>query len=254
MNLLRVAFRLVAHPSVNQVIGDVMKLFKTAIFALAVGAAAPAMAGDNYLFGFSPYGVQTLTLNGTTVLTATDTGWISDDGEHTSSNNNYIVGNCCGTQSYNDYFTFDLSNFTDTIFSAVLSAGNGNGYMAGPLSTWSLFDVNSAISSLDVTRPSGDATGLALFNDLETGSLFGSRSITSVVQNSQVDATLNGSALAALNGARGSQFALGGTLRAGDVIPGAVPEPATWAMMLMGFAGMGLSMRRSRKVGVAQIA
>ena len=37
-------------------------------------------------------------------------------------------------------------------------------------------------------------------------------------------------------------------------VSGAVPEPATWAMMLMGFAGMGLSMRRRRRVGVAQIA
>jgi hypothetical protein len=29
--------------------------------------------------------------------------------------------------------------------------------------------------------------------------------------------------------------------------PGAVPEPATWAMMLLGFGGMGFAMRRSRK-------
>lgn len=29
---------------------------------------------------------------------------------------------------------------------------------------------------------------------------------------------------------------------------GAVPEPATWAMMLLGFAGMGLAMRRARTV------
>ena len=30
--------------------------------------------------------------------------------------------------------------------------------------------------------------------------------------------------------------------------PGAIPEPATWAMMLMGFGGIGMAMRRSRKV------
>lgn len=35
----------------------------------------------------------------------------------------------------------------------------------------------------------------------------------------------------------------------------AVPEPATWAMMLVGFAGMGMSMRRRRRSGpLAQIA
>jgi len=29
--------------------------------------------------------------------------------------------------------------------------------------------------------------------------------------------------------------------------PGAVPEPGTWAMMLLGFAGIGVAMRRSRR-------
>ena len=36
--------------------------------------------------------------------------------------------------------------------------------------------------------------------------------------------------------------------------PGAVPEPATWAMMLLGFGGIGMAMRRGRKPVLAQIA
>ena len=32
---------------------------------------------------------------------------------------------------------------------------------------------------------------------------------------------------------------------------GGVPEPSTWAMMLLGFAAIGLAMRRSRKRGAA---
>lgn len=50
-----------------------------------------------------------------------------------------------------------------------------------------------------------------------------------------------------------SFIALGGTLGS----PGAVPEPGTWLMMLLGFAGTGIALRRSRKAGsgaVAQIA
>jgi hypothetical protein len=35
---------------------------------------------------------------------------------------------------------------------------------------------------------------------------------------------------------------------------GAVPEPATWAMMLLGFAGIGASMRRRTKQTLMQIA
>lgn len=33
-----------------------------------------------------------------------------------------------------------------------------------------------------------------------------------------------------------------------------VPEPATWAMMLLGFAGIGMAVRRNRRPALAQIA
>jgi hypothetical protein len=34
----------------------------------------------------------------------------------------------------------------------------------------------------------------------------------------------------------------------------AVPEAATWAMMLLGFAGMGLALRRRSNLVLAQLA
>ncbi|HEX6784543.1 MAG TPA: PEPxxWA-CTERM sorting domain-containing protein [Sphingomicrobium sp.] len=50
-----------------------------------------------------------------------------------------------------------------------------------------------------------------------------------------------------------------GRRTAGNVLLGglsvaAVPEPATWAMMLLGFAGIGVAARRRRGAGLAQIA
>jgi len=36
--------------------------------------------------------------------------------------------------------------------------------------------------------------------------------------------------------------------------PAAVPEPATWAMMLLGFVGMGVSMRRRKPAMLTQVA
>jgi hypothetical protein len=34
----------------------------------------------------------------------------------------------------------------------------------------------------------------------------------------------------------------------------AVPEPATWALMLIGFGGIGMAMRRRRRPVLAQVA
>jgi len=42
---------------------------------------------------------------------------------------------------------------------------------------------------------------------------------------------------------------------AGSTPPvGSVPEPATWALMLLGFGGIGMALRRRRKAGLLQIA
>ena len=50
-----------------------------------------------------------------------------------------------------------------------------------------------------------------------------------------------------------STFPSGGNTN-GNGIFTAVPEPATWGLMLIGFGGMGVAMRRSRKRIIAQIA
>lgn len=37
-------------------------------------------------------------------------------------------------------------------------------------------------------------------------------------------------------------------------VAGAVPEPATWALMLLGFGGIGVAMRRRRRFAALQVA
>jgi hypothetical protein len=39
-----------------------------------------------------------------------------------------------------------------------------------------------------------------------------------------------------------------------NLLVGSVPEPATWALMLLGFAGIGVALRRARKPALNQLA
>ena len=56
--------------------------------------------------------------------------------------------------------------------------------------------------------------------------------------------------LTQLNGTSGEGIPVPGT----PTPRGAVPEPATWALMLLGFGGIGMTMSRRRKNVLAQIA
>ena len=64
--------------------------------------------------------------------------------------------------------------------------------------------------------------------------------------------TLNNAGLAPGNFSLQSRAgAIGGDLVIGDRPAGAVPEPATWALMLIGFGAIGAAMRSRRKVAVS---
>ena len=149
-------------------------IFMAAVAVAGLICASPAVAQNNYLFGFSEGSLtrqlELQTTSGPVVLPALDTGWYFESGFHVSTNNNYIVGECttgCSRLgSFNNYFIFDLSNVTGTVTGATLSAFNPD-YVSGVLSTWSLWDVTSPIGQLDVTRADNDATGIAIFTDFE---------------------------------------------------------------------------------------
>jgi hypothetical protein len=45
-----------------------------------------------------------------------------------------------------------------------------------------------------------------------------------------------------------------GNVLLGSIILPSVPEPATWGLMMLGFAGIGVAMRRRRRPAIAQVA
>ena len=209
-----------------------------ALAAVSLAIAAPAVAADNfYLFGFSPSGTQTLTLDSTTIGAPVQSGWFDNAGSHTAGNSNYLTALApdIGFPETRSFFTFDVGA---GVTSASVSIGNapGNGFYSstGAPITLTLYDVNSVIDTN--LNYSGNTS---IFNDLGTGTVFGS--VTVFGPTSAVVVNFNAAGIAAINaaGATGSSFTFGGSISTG-----AVPEPASWAMMIAGFGLVGATMRR----------
>src|SRR5262249_17057235 len=84
-----------------------------------------------------------------------------------------------------------------------------NGFTSNkPTETYSLFDVTTPLSQLEATN-SGRTD---IFNDLGSGTSYGSQTVSSADNGKLVTVNLNAAAVAALSAAIGSQVALGGAL------------------------------------------
>ena len=145
---------------------------------------------------------------------------------------------------------------------AVVSAANG-----------------SVLNDLTFTLTGGSTFGVATFNLSGAGQVTGTETtsvfVTSiglggVLTTQQFTINTNGSNFLGFYGTAGERFtglsfvsdpvtsgiADFRQLRLGDVrgpVP-SVPEPSTWAMLLLGFGTMGVSLRRRRRASGAQLA
>lgn len=156
--------------------------------------------------GGSPVAAAPLTLD------AVDSGQYRSTGEHLFLNQNYQTG-VFETIERRSFFVFDLSSVTGTINSATLRLFNPevsqflHGYVSpDPTETLNLFDVTTDVDS--VTLGLG---GVAAFDDLGSGALYGTRVVSAADNGTVIEIALNATAIAALNAATGL-FALGGAL------------------------------------------
>jgi PEP-CTERM motif len=226
--------------------------------ALVVGLFASEPANPQpFAFGTSSYdGNETLTLSTRSGAALLNTngfqGWFS---------------NCCtgpneaGPSGDTDYFTgqtFDIGPTAALLndFFAFQIAGQGltAGSVTGATLSVSPFNITD-----DLTYRLGDATALANAGALYDGSSpnptiydalgvggFGNFALTPGESNTKVSFTLNGAAVSAINAdldAGDTYFAVGGSVNAST----AIPEPSTWAMMLIGFVGFGYWAYRKAK-------
>jgi len=133
-----------------------------------------------------------------------------------SQNNNYLTGNNFGT-AHRSYFVFTIP----------AAPGPGQGVISATLSTRAftvtdsftvtLYDFSGSIPGLAARTGTAGVEGVQRFNDLGTGTVYGSRNFQPSEQNITVSYGLNAAALANINMNLGSSFALGGTSSAESI-------------------------------------
>ena len=193
----------------------------------------------------------------------------------------FVGGNAsAATVTYTNQATFNAATSGDTLYGFTF-AGEANlspSYTNGPVTFTSnkLFSFNDAygkpyISDENATGSSSNSFTIASTTSalgLFLGSYYGGATYSYIVNGVAGSITVpvaksttflgftstSGPVSVAFSVAGGSGFG-GANIEldvpqfiAGDAIMGAVPEPATWAMMLLGFGGIGVAMRRRPKV------
>ena len=140
-----------------------------------------------------------------------------------------FVGNSGAIDRYNS--PYGPSAFGTFV---ITNASSSTGAMVG------LFNNSWVGVPLGYVSGSNLGTSTATFDNATLASL----GLTTGIYNYQLRATSDGPIVDTF------------TIRIGAVNPtGAVPEPSTWGMMLLGFGAIGFSMRRSRKaMGITQHA
>ncbi len=188
--------------------------------------------------------------------------WNNKDPNTNPTNSNYFVGRDLvdRDEEFRNYFSFDLSGVTSTVVSARLEVRRFTSREGG---IYQLFDVST--SAEDLARRL--IVDLDVFNDLGTGTTYGTFNIGAGESEDLLSFTLNDAALFDINASLGSFFSIGGvsvnsvslflfsssegiqrlTLETEDIIQ--VPEPTTVGLFGLGLAGLGVLSRRRKRSG-----
>lgn len=183
---------------------------------------------------------------------AFDLGWYDNTGFHDPTNDNYAVSDdaiapAAGKTTHN-FFVFRLGQgiIEGDILSATLSIFNpasGNSLPSEGV-MYNLWDVDWSQNDPYTTLIAGGNGLVSVYNDLGSGTNFGSRLVLPADANGNIVINLNADALIAIGNASNiegtSLFAIGGSVSPN----GEVPEPGTYALMGAGLLGLAALRRR----------
>lgn len=244
--IVTLSFTIGARRCIARGVGMMFRAFSAAALLVASIGSTPVSAATFFVFGDSPSGAQTLTVNGTTTWTAKQTGWFDSTGHHSAAQANYFTGSLIdwmGTMEYRSFFSFQPLG---PVTSASITIGNalGNGYAnyTGGALELTLYDVSSSIVGL-----LGYNGATSIFNDLGSGTVFGKVRIDAAAASYTI--ALNQAGVDAVNAAyyNASYFTLGGRL---TTVPSSVPEPAAWALLIGGVGVAGGALRTRRRTAM----
>ena len=223
-----------------------------------------AKIGIALLMALSATGVSAAT------TVSSDNGWYDIDGVHTPSNTNTYTGEL--GRLLNSFYAFDLTGMATASAITISFFANGSFVTDTGSETVGLYDYTGSMNSL-----LNGTGGTAAFADLGSGKLLGQHTITGVSSSpmplftvalssdfvAQYNAALASADKRIALGAKLQTVTLGGAseamwsssnlrpaaqLNITEGVP-AVPEPATWAMMLFGIGMIGAAMRKRKPLG-----
>jgi hypothetical protein len=141
-------------------------------------------------------------------LNAVDRGWYRSDGRHITDNENTFSG-FASARRYHSYYVFDLASLAGTVDSAALHLELEQYTSFNSSLTFDLFDVTATAAQLNATYIQPDATGTLIHNDLGSGTIYATKSVTAANVGNILNIPLNMLAESAIEGQLGGKFAIG---------------------------------------------
>ena len=200
------------------------------------------------------------------VINPFDRGNYTATGVHSTSSLSYEIGSSSANHDFirNHFMVFDLSSISETVIGAELQIYAPAYGSTDPFETYEIYDISTDISSiLDGTA------GVAGFNDMQSGNLYGSTDVSSADNGTTLSIQLTPSAVQDINDQLGGWLALGGTVstldylnpRQEEIFVGTnsgnpadgvslvltiIPEPSVMGLLLLGCGILALRRRRMR--------